>query len=182
VTKWFAVFVVVFAAAACVNTPSNSPGCSPNFSPGDRFKITINFLEAGETPCSLISLSQGYSFVVTAGIFQLTDTVDTKCYDLAATPEIPPFAAGLMRSCSSGIVKLGVECEGLTSDGCDVIMGTGVSSVPSSSQGITEHAQFRIGWTDKLHEVGKRCVPEECGVENYDVRIERLAPGSDGGD
>src|SRR5664280_2935088 len=94
-TRWLLVLIVAIAAAAC-GKPDNCP--PPNYLPGDKFKITINSIRAGDTPCSEMPLGTGDSFVVTAGTSRQYYPGSADCYTLAATPEVPDFAKGVMKS------------------------------------------------------------------------------------
>jgi hypothetical protein len=183
--KWLTVFALVLAAAACVNTPSNSPGCSPNFSPGDRFKVTINSIFPEQTPCRDMPLYPGDSFVVTANSYKLYDVSGrSHCYTYTAVADgVPDFAKGVMKSCASGSQQLGISCNGVTNDGCEVGMVTQIGEVPSESQGVIEHSvfEFHAGGGRQVDGGASCSMSWECAINQFDARIERLPPGSDGG-
>jgi hypothetical protein len=88
-----------------------------------------------------------------------------------------------MKSCMSGDDQLGLHCEGVTADDCRVSMSTGVGQVPSASQAVIEHTLFgfNTGGGQRLDGGGVCSMSSECGLNQFDVRIERLPPGSDGG-
>jgi hypothetical protein len=178
--EWPLVLATTLAASGCGKS-ENCP--SHNISPGDRFKITINFLQLGEAPCSLIPLRSGDSFVVTAGIVQPYDATYGNCYTYAATPEVPDFAKGLIKSCSSGNQQLGLQCSGATTGGCVLNMDMQVGEVPSALQGIIEHSgfEFSVFGGREIDGGGVCSVDSACGLNQFDVRIERLPPIADAG-
>ena len=91
---------------------------------------------------------------------------------------MPDFAKDIMTTCEPGDSQLGVACNGVTTDGCRVSIGTAVNQTPSASQTVIEHALFYVTWGTGLTDAGARCHPE-CDIDRYDVRVERLAPGAD---
>ena len=166
--------------AGCSNKPEN---CTPNFSPGDRFKITINSVRLSQEPCPEMPLHPGDTFLVTASDSHTFNPDSRACYTYAATPDVPDFARGIMKTCAPSNDQLGVQCEGVTADGCAVSMATGVGQVPSTSQALIEHTLFGFttGGGQRL-DGGQVCsLSPACGLNQFDVRIERLTPGVDGG-
>jgi hypothetical protein len=179
--KWHVVLAAAFAAVACGKPDSCPP---PNYSPGDKFKVTINSLRVGEIACAEMPLAPGDSFVVIASNYPVPDvTGRSRCYTYPATPDVPAFAEGVMTSCKPGDEQLGVQCEGVTAHGCMVTMSTGVGQVPSASQGVVNHTLFGFNTGGgQMVDGGEICsMSAECGLNQFDVTVERLAPGADAG-
>ncbi len=172
--------LIAMATGGCSNKAEN---CTPNFSPGDRFRITIKSLRSGETSCSLLTLSPGDSFVLTAGTAKNYDPDARDCYTYAAAPEVPSFSRDIVRACTAGDQTLGLHCEGVTGNGCSVQMDMQVGDVPSVSQGVNEHGGFQFGmFGGQYVDGGAPCGWDPaCDLNQFDVRIERLAPGADAG-
>jgi hypothetical protein len=172
--KWSLIPMVALAAAICCKPDS----CPPNYSPGDKFRITVNALSAG-IPCPGMQLSPGDSFVVTASNRAFGGPVGDSCYVYGAEPEVPEFAKGVISSCVSD-GRLGISCEGVTASGCQVTMKSWVGSVPSSSQGVIDHDVYKIDVFLSTRSDGGVCAGyAACTAVDYDVRIERLAAGAD---
>src|ERR1039457_1002258 len=167
---WLAVLSAAIVAVACGKSDNCPP---PNYSPGDKFEITVNSIQSGETPCPEMPLGPGDSLVVTASSSRPYNPDSSGCYTLAATPEVPNFAKNVMKSCTPGNDQLGVQCKGVTAEGCTVTMNTGIGQVPSASQGVIAHTLFGFntggGWE---LDSGQVCsMSPECGLNQFDVRI-----------
>jgi hypothetical protein len=162
---------------ACVACTGPDRGCTANYSEGDQFKITVNGNQPGYGSCSLMPLNPGVNFVVAAS-GQMTRMTNQGCYSLAAEGVEPDFAKGVVTTCKPGDEQLGIECDGVTADGCHITMWTEVNQTPSASQKVIEDALFYVTWGTGLTDAGVRCLPD-CTIDRYDVRIERLEPTAD---
>lgn len=171
--RWAILFGAIVSQASC------GKDCSRNSSPGDRFKITANAIKSGDTPCTLVAPRPGDSFVVSVTDERTTEP-NGSCSSYSATGEVPNFARGVMTKCEPGGFELAMTCEGTTGEGCGVTMRLFFGPVPSPLQSVLEHSLLNLQtWGQDAD--GGNCVSWSCGGDQYDVRIERLPAGADGG-
>jgi hypothetical protein len=80
--------------------------------------------------------------------------------------------------------NLGLVCEGVTASGCTTNLDMHVGEVPSVAQGTIEHGGFQFGLSagNQLDGGAVCSTPGTCGLNQFDVRIERLPAWADAGD
>jgi hypothetical protein len=165
----------VWLAAICLLSCAK-PNCPSDYSTGDRFRITVNGSLSGDTPCDIMPLSPGDSFVLTVGAADATDP-STGCPRYSALPTAPDYAKGVLNgSCSSAESPMALSCCGLL-HGCLVCMNSQVSPLPSGSQQVVEHAALTSMVSSYVQDWaaldGGACLPTDCAWDQYDVRIEK---------
>ena len=176
VTSTYGIQTRLLLCAALLST-SCGKDCPTNVSPGDRFRVTINGLEPGGRACSNMPLDAGTTFTASASAVQ-TWSASGGCRDYrgANTPE---FLVDYAVTCEPANAPLGVDCQVILPDGCDAQVSTSIFDVPARGQTALEHATFAVTWTSSHDDAGTSCLHSDCGSDLYDVRIERLAPGTD---
>ena len=154
----------------------NNEAC-PSANPGDKFEITINGIEDRDTPCAALHMDAGVRFTMTVARPAYRDQLG--CAGPYAEPNVPSFARGFLTHCSADSFPLGLECNGTYTDGvsvaCDIEVRFQASPLPSKVGDVIEHSGASASASGS-------CVSWECGIDQYDVRIEKLPPGSDAGE
>ena len=169
------VLMALMAFGSCACSKQN---CPSGIGPGDQFKITVNSSLAGDTPCDLMPLHPGDSFVLTADNLNMKDP-DTGCSIYPATTTVPNFARGVVTFCTSASTDLGMACHA-NLHGCDVLLQSSISPLPNSSQRVVAHAiltnMVSSGVTDWDALDGGVCLPDDCAWDQYDVTVEKITP------
>jgi hypothetical protein len=158
--------------------PSCGNDTCPSANPGDKFEITVNGIRAGNTPCAALHLDPGVKFTMTVARPAHQDQSGV-CVGPYAEPNVPSFARGFLTRCLADRFPLGLECNGTYTDGvsvaCDIEVGFQASPLPSKVGDVIEHSVITASAQGD-------CLSWECGGNIYDVRIEKLPPGSDAGE
>jgi hypothetical protein len=165
--------LVAFGLCAC-----SKQNCPSDVAPGDQFRITINTSLAGDTPCDLMLLHPGDSFILTAADSNLKDP-NTGCSIYPATTAVPSFARGVLNLCTPAPTDLALACHG-NLHGCELLLQSSVSPLPNNSQRVVEHAiltnMASSGVTDWKALDGGVCLPDDCAWDQYDVTVEKITP------
>jgi hypothetical protein len=159
----------------------NGQTCQPKYTPGDQFKITINGSLSGDTPCDIMPLHAGDSFVLTVGAILETD--QNGCPEFyAGQPQVPGYTKGVLSTCPPVESPRALSCCGML-HGCQVCLHSELGALPSGSKQVIEHATLTSSVSSTLEDWGAldggTCLlPADCFWDEYDVTIEKLANGA----
>ena len=161
-----------FAVAGCGRPPDY---CEPGYEGGERFRITVMGFRDPRVTCDTSPLLPGDSFELTASnaLMPTPDSDNNSCHIRAAVGAAPEFLRSVITDCISGKLQLGLECRGVDSTGCEMLVVLSVGPYIASGVQIIENGFLNLIWS------GGCQAPVSCGGgEQYRVRIERLAPAS----
>jgi hypothetical protein len=171
------LFKLLMLGVSIVDLSCSKDNCTQSYQPGDKFRVTINESEPGDTPCDLFPLHPGDSFELAVGDDSTWNDGNSGCRGYAATSQVPSFATGILSSCGPG-GYLGQTCSGQLTNGCGVNYRSEIDLGSGGLGQTVEHAKFSYMLSSYVEDWGEldggACLPNDCAWDQYDVRIDRL--------